>query len=141
MTLSLVHIASEHQFEIARNSSNFWLETGRLSPYQVTEGTWCLVPLHLSTTQPLSGPPPFNQGFQLLCYGALSGNNKPLSVCQFSLKAFERGGNCIVFEPRPTLLNNASDKLFFQLLTLSGEPADLGEKGEVLLGVALQRLK
>ena len=142
MEYLLENITSEHQFEVVRNQPRFYIDVGELRPFRVSEGNWCLVPLHVSSTQPLqfASDAEFKQGFQLVSYQCLSGRDKPLSVAHFSAKAYQEAGNSVVFDKpfqRPYPITHKSSLLYLELRALDGTALALPAGGQILLGLAL----
>ncbi len=139
----LPRIEAEHRFEVARTSTKFNLEVSLLRPYHVTEGVWCILPLHFSSSVPLEAEAPFNTGYELVCYQTVSGSDKPLALFYINKADFDSAGRTVIFgdQHRPLLLNKVSDRIYFHLRTLSGQPVQLAKGGQILLGVALLQLR
>ena len=144
MELPLVRITTEHQFEVAVTDTKFSVDVSELRPYLATQGNWCVVPLHLSTTKPLiwSEDAEFKQGFQLVSFQVLSGSGYPLSLVEFSSTEFERQGRSVFFFSscrRIYPITHKSNLLFFELRGLDGREVRLPPDGKLLLGLALQQ--
>ncbi len=143
MHLPLDRVLAEHQITVSRTSTSFHVTFEELEPYGLSAGNWVILPQYLSTDANLIPTGSFFQGYSLYCFQTLSGNNKPLSVAQFGAREFQEAGNVVVFaerSPRPFLVSLRSDRFFFELRTLNGQPVELPDGAELLFSFSLFEL-
>ncbi len=136
-------IRVEHQVELVRTEHRLSVEVLNTKPYSLSQGKWLVLPLHFSSSVKLEASGTFNAGYQLLCYETTSGEDKPLSLFQFSHKTFEDNGRTIIFpnSQRPLPLTRPTDSLLFDLVSLGGEPVKIASGGQVLLALSLLQVK
>ncbi len=106
----------------------------------LTQGIWYVKILFICSTKGLKALTPFSQGFRVVSLNVTSGNEKELVLASFSKNVFERENRALVFQSeRYFRITHPSDKIYFQVQTLSGDEVEIEEDGQLLLGIGLIR--
>ncbi len=138
MELQAGGIEAEHHFTVKSSQSCFDLEIGQLRPFLITQGKWLLQPLHFSSTAPLVAEGDFTKGIKIVSRNVTSGNEKALTLVAFNQAKFEKRERSLIFENvRPLAISHTSDRLFFELQTLAGDPVKVPAGKKILFGFAL----
>ena len=137
--LSASSIASEHHLQLVSNRSELSARVDKLRPFSVTQGTWFLQIQYISCTGPLvPSLTPF-AGLKIVSLNATSNEEKPLILASFLGSSLEKEGTVIFERPQTFRISHASDRLWFEVQTLTGEKVSIKDGGVLMLGVALLR--
>lgn len=124
-----------HHFSIETDSAVFVVPASNLKPYTILDGSWFAQVLFVS------GPIENSEGgFVIVSENVMSQNEKPLFLGAFSAKEHESRKNVTIFNSSLSVLtghriSHATDKLEFQIRTLSGKLASVTQKLTVGIGL------
>ena len=135
-------VVAVHHFNITAEATPFFLEAKQLKPYLLTEGKWVLRVQHLSCSGQLGNDSSlFDKVYRIVSPNICPESGTPLTLASFAQEELEVKGKTKFFPAsRSHLISMKSDRVYFSLEALGGEPAKI-KSGSLLLGVELVQIQ